>query len=94
MGNPVADYRIKETKRQYAREIAEVAYYYSQYTLEEAAELPVGDRRLLLNFARLHQAESSLDFLTLLAASGSKTGFKKKSDDLRETIKEITKQLI
>jgi hypothetical protein len=55
--------------------------------------MPEGDRRLLLTFARLQRAELLIELATVIAASQSKAGYKKKTSDLEGVIKNLTKQL-
>jgi hypothetical protein len=93
MSDAVTIYRINEAKRQARRECAELAYHYSQYSLDDAVELPAGDRNLLLTYSRLHRAELQLDLLNIIAAAQSKAGYKKKFSDLEGVIKDLTKQL-
>jgi hypothetical protein len=93
MSDAVTTYRINEAKRQARRECAELVYHYSQYSLEDAGELPAGDRNLLLTYARLHRAELLLELLNLIAAAQSKAGYKKKFAELEGVIKDLTKQL-
>jgi len=93
MSDAVAQYRLNEAKRRIRRECAELVFHYSQYTLEDAIEMPEGDRRLLLTFARLQRAEFLLELTTVIAASQSKAGYKKKTSDLEGVIKNLTKQL-
>ena len=40
----------ERTERQIRREAAELVFHYPQFTLEDAVEMPDGDRRLLLTF--------------------------------------------
>lgn len=93
MSDAVAQYRLNQAKRQIRRECAELVFYYPQFTLEDATEMPDGDRRLLLTFARLHSAEFLLELTTVIAAAQSKAGYKKKTTDLEGVIKNLTKQL-
>jgi hypothetical protein len=93
MSDVLTSYRVRETERRIRRECAELIFHYSQYTLEDAIEMPDGDRRLLLTFARLQQAESLLELTTVIAAAQSKAGYKKKTTDLEGVIKDLTKQL-
>jgi hypothetical protein len=93
MSDPVAQYRLKEAGRQVRREVAELVYYYSQYTVEDVLEMPDGDRRLLLTYARLHCAELLLGLTQAIAAGQSKAGFKKFTNDLEGVIKTLAKQL-
>jgi hypothetical protein len=93
MVDAVTAHRIKETKRSARREVAELVYHYPQYTLQEAMDLPVGDRRLLLTYVQLRAAEVIREHLINLAASGSKPGFKQRMSDLKDVINQLTKQL-
>jgi hypothetical protein len=93
MSDPVAQYRLKEAGRQVRRDAAELVYHYPQYTLEDVLEMPDGDRRLLLTYARLQRAEFRLALTQAIAASQSKAGFKKHTTDLEGVIKDLTKLL-
>jgi hypothetical protein len=93
MSDPVAQYRLKEAGRQVRRDAAELVYHYPQYTLEDVLEMPDGDRRLLLTYARLHRAELRLELTHAIAAAQSKAGFKKHTNDLEGVIKDLTKLL-
>ena len=93
MSDPVAQYRLKEAGRQVRRDAAELIYHYPQYTLEDVLEMPDGDRRLLLTYARLHRAEFRLALTQAIAAAQSKAGFKKHTTDLEGVIKDLTKLL-
>jgi hypothetical protein len=93
MSDPVAQYRLKEAGRQVRREAAELVYHYPQYTLEDVLEMADGDRRLLLNYARLHRTELLLGLTQAIASAQSKAGFKKFTNDLEGVIKDLTKQL-
>jgi hypothetical protein len=93
MNDAVTTYRINEAKRSIRREYAELVYHYPGYTLEDAEDMPVGDRNLLLTYARLHRAELLFELLSIIAAAQSKAGYKKKFADLEGVIKDLTKQL-
>ena len=93
MSDPVTKYRITEAERSARRECAELVYHYPGYTLEDALDMPVGDRRLLLTYARLHRAEYLLELTAAFAASQSKTGYKRQATELTSLIKELTRQL-
>jgi hypothetical protein len=93
MSETVTSYRIRETERQVRRECAELVYHYPQYTLDDAVDLPIGDRRLLLTFARLQRAELLMELVNIIASSQSKEGYKKKTSDLEGVIKTLAKQL-
>jgi len=86
-------YRVKEAKRSVRRECAEIAYSYPTYTLEDAYQLPQGDRKLLLTYARLHRAEELQELVSALAASQSKEGYRKFTNSLKSQIKDLTQQL-
>lgn len=89
----LTNYRVKEAKRAVKRECAELVYSYPKYSLEDAEEMPVGDRKLLLTYARLHRAELLLELSTILAAVQSKAEYRKKIVDLKGIINDLTKQL-
>lgn len=89
----LTQYRLKEAKRSERRACAELVYNYPGYTLEDALDMPIGDRKLLLTYARLHQTERLLELSTVVAASQSEKGYKKISNDLKGVIKELTAQL-
>jgi hypothetical protein len=93
MYDVLTSYRVRETERRIRRECAELVFHYPQYTLEDAIEMPEGDRQLLLTFARLQRAEFLIELTTVIAASQSKAGYKKKTTDLEGVIKNLTKQL-
>jgi hypothetical protein len=93
MDDVLTRYRVRETERRIRRDCAELVFHYSQYTLEDAIEMPDGDRRLLLTFARLDRAELLLQLATVVAAAQSKAGYKKKTTDLEGVIKDLSKQL-
>jgi hypothetical protein len=93
MSDPVTQYRLNEAGRQVRRDAAELVYHYPQYTLEDVLEMPDGDRRLLLSFARLHRTELLLGLTQAIAAGQSKAGFKKFTSDLEGVIKTLAKQL-
>ena len=93
MSDAVAQYRLKEAGRQIRHDAVELVYHYPQYTLDDVLDMPDGDRRLLLTYARLHRAELLLELLNIVAAAQSKAGYKKKFSDLEGVIKDLTKQL-
>jgi hypothetical protein len=93
MSDAVAQYRLKEAKRLVRRECAELVHGYPQYSLEDATEMPDGDRRLLLTYARLARAELLIELMNIIAATQSKAGYKKKFTDLEGVIKDLAKQL-
>lgn len=93
MGDVVTNYRLKEAKRNSRRECAELVYHYPTFSLEDAEQMPLGDRKLLLVYARLHRAELMLELSTILAAVQSKAGFQKKLSQLEGVIKELSGQL-
>jgi hypothetical protein len=93
MSDPVTRYRLKEAGRQVRSDAAELVYNYPQYTLEDVLEMPDGDRRLLLNYARLHRSELLLGVTQAVVAGQSKAGFKKFTHDLEGVIKTLAKLL-
>jgi hypothetical protein len=93
MDDVLTSYRVRETERRIRRECAELVFHYPQYMLEDATEMPDGDRRLLLTFARLQRTESLIELATVIFAAQSKAGYKKKTSDLEGVIKDLTKQL-
>lgn len=93
MNDPVTQYRITEAELAAKRECAELVFNYPGYTLEDALEMPIGDRRLLLTFARIHRSEELLENAGVLAASQSEKGYRKLTNELKNTIKQLTKQL-
>jgi hypothetical protein len=93
MSDPVTQFRLKEAGRQVRREAAELVYHYPQFALEDVLDMPDGDRRLLLTYARLHRTESRLHLTQAITASQSKAGFKKHTNDLEGVIKDLTKLL-
>jgi hypothetical protein len=86
-------YRVKEAQRSIRRECAELAFRYPVYSLEDAFEMPQGDRKLLLTYARLHRSEELLELLNVFTASQSKEGYQKLTNDLKSAIKQLTEQL-
>jgi hypothetical protein len=93
MNDAVAQYRLKEAGRQIRREAAELVHSYPQYLLEDVLDMPDGDRRLLLTYARLNRAELLHELLNVIAFAQSKSGYKHKKSDLEGVIKDLTKQL-
>lgn len=67
---------------------ATVAYYYPQYTLEEASKLSVRDIKLLLRVARKIKAQDKYDYTQIAAAPHTKkgSGVKKLTDYFRGKI--------
>lgn len=65
---------------------ATVCYYYPQYTLKEASELPYRDLVLLLNTARKLRASEHLMLLNIAASPHTKDG--KGVNELRKKLKE------
>lgn len=86
-------YRVGEARRAIRRDCAELAYRYPGYTLEDAFELPQGDRKLMLVYARLHRSEELLELLNISTAAQSKEGYQKLAGDLKSAINELTEQL-
>ena len=93
MNDVLTSYRVRETERRIRRECAELVFHYPQYMLEDATEMPDGDRRLLLTYSRLARAELLLELTTVIAAAQSKAGYKKKTTDLEGVIKDLAKLL-
>ena len=86
-------YRVNEARRAIRRECAELAYRYPRYTLEDAFEMPQGDRKLLLTYARLHRSEELMELVNVFTAAQSKEGYQKLTNDLNSAMKELTEQL-
>lgn len=65
---------------------AAVCYYYPQYTLKEASELPARDIRLLLSTARKLEASRMFNLTQIAAAPHTKKGegVKKLSQHFKE----------
>lgn len=53
---------------------ARIAYFYPQYTLKQASELPVRDIRLLLKTAEIIEAERMFNLTQIAAAPHSEKG--------------------
>jgi hypothetical protein len=89
----VAQYRRNQTERDIRRDCAELVYHYPGYTLDDAMDMAIGDRRLLLTYARLHRSEKALEQANILAAIQSKRGYSKLINSLQGVIKELTSSL-
>lgn len=61
---------------------AELCYYYPQYTLKEAQELPARDVKLLLRVAQKQEAQRMFNLVQIVASPHTKggKGVKKLSD--------------
>ena len=67
--------REKNKKRGTNREIwATLCYYYPQYTLQSASQLPIRDIRLLIRVAEEKEAEKYYNLTQIAAAPHSKKG--------------------
>jgi hypothetical protein len=93
MEDAVTSYRLKEAERAGRREHAELIFHYPQFTLDDAAEMPVGDINLLLAYARLNRAQELLDLANVMAATQSSKSFKRLTNQLEGVIKSLTNQL-
>jgi len=89
----VANYRKKQLQRQFRRDCADIVFFYSQFTLQDAEALPVGDIRTLLAAARLRHAEWRLEELNIQAAVQSEKGYKRMANQLEGVIKQLEQQL-
>lgn len=65
---------------------ATVCYYYPQYTLKEASQLPVRDIKLLLRIAEKLQARDKYELTQIVAAPHTKkgSGVKKLSEHFKK----------
>ena len=86
-------YRVNEARRSIRRECAELAFRYPVYSLEDAFDMPQGDRKLLLTYARLQRSEELMELVNVFTASQSKEGYQKLTNDLKSAIRELTEQL-
>ncbi len=70
--------------------LAELCYYYPQYTLADARRLPAKDVLLLIKTARKKQAEEYLNLTQIAAAPHTRkgVGVKKLSDRYSRVIKD------
>lgn len=90
----LAKYRRKQAGREVRRECAELMYSYPGIpTVEDALEMPQGDRRLLLTYAAKRRQEDMLTLANVIASAQSEKGFKKLTNSLKEAIKQLEQQL-
>jgi len=93
----VAQYREREFKRVIGNaklSAALLCYYYpNQFSLESAVTMPEGDRKLLLYAAHYQKTSDALLQLSIAAASSKPKAYKKLSNQLKQQLKDIEKNL-
>jgi hypothetical protein len=86
----VAAFKRKQLARETRKDCAELVYCYPLLSLDEALEMPQGDRKLLLTYARLRRTEDQLAQLTAFATAQSERRVLSKTvRDLKGAIKEL-----
>lgn len=78
---------MSKAEREMRALFAQTCLYYPQYTLDDVAEMAIGDVELLLNTARIRELERHRAILTATAAAQSKKGYNKLAKDLKKGIK-------